>query len=153
MQKSTDIRTDRISLAPNFFLDEVVSAVTYQKLKVLMTVLQFIRDTTGLSVVVNNWWSGGQFNWRGLRTADTTQGSPGSEHRNFGAFDANIGRMTGQQMFDWVRANAKALYALGVRRVEDPSLTPNWLHLDGKEHGQKGILIILKTGTNGLIPV
>jgi len=33
-------------------------------------------------------------------------------------------------LFNIVKQNAKVFYNLGVRRLEDPAITPGWLHLD-----------------------
>ena len=153
MSQKSNINRDRISVSDNFFLDEFLGAITYVNLKALVAIAQFIREKSGLPVVINNWWAGGKFNWRGLRTADTTQGAPLSQHRRFAAIDINIGNMTGAQMAAWVRANAAELYRLGVRRIEHDSLTPTLLHLDLHEHGQKCIQVVLLKGLHSTIPI
>jgi hypothetical protein len=140
------MNNQRIKLSDNFNLDEFVSREFYTGLERMVNIAQFIRNKTGQSVTINNWWHKGQFNNRGHRMPNTTVGSPTSEHRVMNAADFNIGTMTGAQMVAWVEANAKELYALGVRRMESATLTPTWLHLDCKEHGQKEIRVIdLKT--------
>ena len=36
-------------------------------------------------------------------------------------------------MFAIVKANAKEFYSLGLKRLEDPSITKGWLHCDTLE--------------------
>lgn len=143
----------RIPLTANFNLDEFVSREFYQGLERMANIVQFIRTSTGQSVTINNWWSGGTLNNRGHRMPNTTVGSPTSEHRVMNAVDVNIGKWSGAQMVDWAERNATALYRLGVRRIEDPKLTPTWLHLDCRQHAEREIRIIDLKAVTKRIPV
>jgi hypothetical protein len=142
----------RISLSDNFFLDEFLPREFYQNLERQVNIAQFIRTTSGQSCTINNWWHGRNLNNRGFRF-NTTVGSPISQHKQMNAIDLNIGNMTGQQMYDWAVTNARGLFNLGVRRIETPTLTPTWLHLDCKPHNERAILIINLTSVIGRIPI
>jgi hypothetical protein len=147
------MNNQRIKLSDNFSLDEFVSREFYEGLQRMVNIAQFIRNKTGLSLTINNWWHKGSFNNRGHRMPNSTVGSPTSEHRMMNGCDFNIGNWTGKQMCDWVEDNAKELYDLGVRRMEDPSITTTWLHLDCKEHGLKCIRVIDLKKVTKTIPV
>lgn len=143
----------RIKVADNFFLDELVDPVSYKGLEIGIAVAQYIREETGETVTINNWATGGQYQHSGFRPPGCKVGSPTSEHRNMNGWDLKIGNWSGQKMQTWAIQHAKELYALGVRRMEDVDLTPTWLHLDGREHGQKAIKIIGKTQVVGIIKI
>jgi hypothetical protein len=133
---------NKIKLSENFTLDEFIDPVSYANLMKGVAIAQYIREQTGQPVTINNWASGGQYKESGYRTPASKTGSPTSEHRVFNGWDFKIGTWSGQQMFNWAVQNAAALYALGARRYEDVSLTPTWLHIDGREHGAKEIRVI-----------
>jgi len=133
---------DRIKLSENFYLDEFLDPDSHEGLEKGLAIAQFLRETTGLPVTINNWSSGGQYKYSGFRPPQCTIGSPTSEHRKLNANDYKIGNWTGSQMQDFVRKHATQLFVLGVRRMEHISLTPTWLHLDCKEHGENCIKII-----------
>jgi hypothetical protein len=132
----------RIPISEHFMLDEFLDPISHGNLVKQIGIAEFIRKSTGQPVTVNNWATGGQYQHSGFRPITCTIGSKTSEHRELNAGDYKIGKWTGKQMFDWAVRNADALYALGVRRIEDPSITTTWLHLDCKEHGERAIKVI-----------
>lgn len=142
-----------IKVAANFTLDEFLDKATYEGLLRMANIAQYIRDTTGLAVTVNNWHTGGQYNYSGFRPPACTVGSPTSEHRDMNASDFKIGTWTGPEMFAWGEQHASELYALGARRFEDCSITPTWFHVDGREHGEQCIKVIDKKTVTRKIPI
>ena len=143
---------EQIKVSDNFFLTEFIDPVTFAELgeysihkidKQLIDIAQYARVNTGLPCTINNWASGGQYKESGLRRPDTTTGAKKSAHKLGKAIDLKIKGMSGQQMYDWARKNATKLYQLGVRRIETPSLTPSWLHMDTKEHGKEGVILVI----------
>jgi hypothetical protein len=139
-----DIRKDRIAISENFFLDEFIPKDFLNGLRKWVGVTQWIRETTGLVTRINTYYKTGTNDGqnRGFRMPYTTVGSSTSRHRVMDAVDINIGVMTGKEMYNWALENADTLYKLGVRRIEYHKLTPTWLHMDGKEHGEDCIQII-----------
>lgn len=137
---------NKIPLSEHFNLDEFLDPQTYNNLMRMVKIGEHIREATGLPVTINNWSNDGQYQHSGLRPPNCTVGSSTSEHRYMNAADFKIGKWTGKEMQTWAKQNAKALYELGVRRIEDEDLTPSWLHLDCKAHTEPCIYIIdLKT--------
>ena len=114
---------------------------------------QLLRDLYGRGLRINHWWwyyekhklewsiakiitgiekSRSTRKWSGIRTDRCGIGSKTSAHKLIhsgkGMASDTVGK--GQDLFDIVKANAKAFYDLGLRRLEDPSITPTWLHKD-----------------------
>lgn len=134
-----------MKVSENFDLEEFLDPVTYANLERMVGIAQYIRTTTGLPVVINGLHNGHRYVHSGFRPITCTEGSKTSEHRVMNACDFKIGDWTGQQMFDWALTHAKELYERGVRRIEDPTITPTWLHLDCKDLTSKVIKVIDKT--------
>jgi len=169
---------DRIPVSKYFFLDEFVDVYTYfnepdnglSKIdKKLFAIADFFREKYG-ALVINNWWfvylartAHGENlkdiityiekeptirKWSGLRTDRCKIGSPTSAHRLCSAIDF---KSDPKKMDKILKSNIKELHGLGLRRVEDISITPNWFHVDtlAKNVGKNEIRIITKTsGTN-----
>jgi hypothetical protein len=135
----------------------------------LFAIADFFREKYG-ALVINNWWfvylartaHGEKLKdiityiekeptirkWSGLRTDRCKIGSPTSAHRLGKAIDF---KSDPKKMDKILKSNIKELHTLGLRRVEDISITPNWFHIDtlAKNVGKNEIRIITKTsGTN-----
>lgn len=108
----------------------------------LFFIADFIREKVGQAVTINNWHLGGQFRESGLRNPNTSTGAKLSQHKLGNAIDVKSTGYDGRKWYDFVRANAKELYTLGVRRIEDKSLATTWLHIDCKEHGKQCIQVV-----------
>ena len=151
---------ERIRVADNFYLDEFIDPYTYfnevkngleQIDQSLFEIAQKVRDLHGYPIVINNWWefyrdnlkklscndivdrieAGWGRKWSGYRPEHCPIGAEFSAHKTGQAIDM-VGN--GRHLFTLVKDNAQAFYELGVRRLEDPSITPTWLHIDTKEH-------------------
>lgn len=136
----------REKVSQHFFADEFLHPNTTDISLIdarLIDVAEFIRTTTGRPVTINNYATGGQYKESGLREQNTTTGAKKSAHKLGLAIDVKVKGMTGREMYDWAIKHAYPLYQLGVRRIEDVSLTPTWLHLDLKEHGLGKFIAII----------
>ena len=155
---------ERIAVNKNFYLDEFIDPYTYfneadnglslidQR---LFDIAQLLRYHYMKPVYINNWWSyyiekkedwsveyiikrieSGKslHKWSGLRTDRTTIGSSLSAHRNGQAIDPKGNEI---EFFKIVKQNAEVFYSLGVRRLEDITITPGWLHIDTLERNTK----------------
>ncbi|MCX7848124.1 MAG: D-Ala-D-Ala carboxypeptidase family metallohydrolase [bacterium] len=136
-----------------FDLREFLSPAAWNNLQRMLAIVTYIREKSGQPVIINNWHRGGSFTQRGLRLPDTEVGAPGSQHRLFNAVDINIGNWPAVRMHEFVRTYAMQLYTLGLRRVEDISVAPTWLHLDGKEHGERCIQVINRASVTDRYPL
>ena len=91
-------------------------------------------------ILINNWKSGGPFQWRGLRTIECTQGSARGAHRLGAGWDFNVQGKTPQEVYDTILANPDEFPA--IKRMENIEKTPTWTHCDTIEFDGGGILIV-----------
>jgi hypothetical protein len=154
----------RIQITNNFYLDELVDPHTYlndidhgfSRLDMAaVKSLQLLRDLKGSSIRVNNWWSmylklqethsknqiieiiedsNSVSKFSGFRPAHCKIGASKSAHKLGKAFDPKGNE---KEMFKIVEDNAAAFYALGLRRLEDISITKGWLHMDTESRNCK----------------
>lgn len=127
----------------------------------LFKMAQLLRDLYGKSIYINNWWKYYEFykdecsieqmikdiesdpnlsKWSGIRTDRCNEGASASAHRtgtkglNKQPYGQAIDVKNNTKAFyKLVIDNIKSFYALGLRRLEDPNITPNWLHMDTLE--------------------
>ena len=158
---------ERIQITTNFYLDEFVDPRTYFKGvnngfntmdENIFIIAQKLRDLYGNPIQINNWWSHyssnkhkmtidklieeieylnskGRINiWSGLRTYKCKIGSRKSAHRFGMAIDPKGDE---KKFMKIIRGNAEEFYSLGLRRLEDISITPGWLHMDTLERRTK----------------
>lgn len=142
----------RLKVSDNFFLDEFVHPDAFIDAR-LVDIAQFIRNKLGVAITINNWFTGGQFKESGLRDKNTTTGSKLSQHKIGMAIDVKIAGFDGRKWHEFVKANAKELFELGARRIEDFTLATTWLHIDLKEHNKKCIQVVDLTKVVREIPV
>lgn len=109
----------------------------------LIKIADFIRETVGKSVTINDWHTGGKFYESGLREQNTKTGAKKSAHKEGKAIDVKVSGFGGKEWYDFVKKYAKDLYQLGARRIEDKSLATTWLHIDTKEHGYPNVITVI----------
>jgi hypothetical protein len=127
----------------------------------VFAITQLLRELYGKPIGVNNWWgyykeneldvpveqiiedietsanlywkgkSQTVYKWSGYRPPHCKIGAPASAHKRAKAADP---KGSEKEFMQIVRNNAKRFYDLGLRRVEDVSITPGWLHMDSHEH-------------------
>ena len=122
---------ERKEVTKSFFVDEFVfPGGDFNKVDPKLPVIaQWIRDTIGLPVTINNYATGGQYKESGLRDINTTTGAKKSAHKEGKAIDIKVKGMTSRQVYDWCMDRQIELYALGVREIEGNNYTPTWTHL------------------------
>lgn len=164
----------RIKMTKNFHLDEFVDPYTYlfesdnglSKLdERLFKLAQKIRELYGKPLTINNWWvhyvrlkqegkndlnianallaNNSIRRWSGLRTLKSNIGAKNGAHYRGLAIDL---AGDGDELYDIVKNNAKELYDLGLRRIEDKSIAKTWLHADTWEKNtvKKSIRVVDK---------
>ena len=124
----------RVQLTPNLFLDEYIPKDLYLKYQnkphILISLLddrliksdQMLRDKFG-SVTINNWWSGGDRNWSGLRTPNSPYYSMTSQH-SYGRASDKLFKVSSQEVREYIKQNWKQLW---ITRIED---NVSWVHSD-----------------------
>lgn len=102
----------------------------------IVLIAQWVRDTIGRPVTINNWATGGQYSESGLRKLNTKTGAKKSAHKPLPdhgglckAIDIKVKGMTSKEVYDWCLDHQMELYALGVREIEDNAMTPSWTHI------------------------
>ncbi len=150
----------RIKVSKYFFLDEFVDPQTYLTKddnglslidSKLFAIADLLREKLGKPLRINNWyhyyvqlkakgWSDDKViktilnsdysKWSGYRSNLCKIGAKASAHRKGEAIDPKGDEDT---MFEIVKSNAKEFYQLGLRRLEDPSITKGCLHVDTME--------------------
>lgn len=118
----------------------------------LFWIAQLVRDEYGKPLTINEWWKHlpedmSNFDaekflnqmielevpvWSGLRTILCKIGAPKSAHKLGKAFDIRDKKIAGEEkiFMDIVRRLAAKFYSLGLRRMEDVSITIGWGHFD-----------------------
>ena len=121
----------------------------------VIEIAEFIREKYNKPLYANTWWNYYKKNWnkknineiiefvekpnnyqswRGIRTERCTIGASQSAHklikgRNKKGMALDLAGNS-KELQNIVLKNLKSLYQLGLRRIEDISLTPTWLHFD-----------------------
>lgn len=139
-------------ISPHFVLEEFINPADFELHKEesinlidkkLIDIIEFVRTDTGLPITINNWHTGGQYHESGLREKNTKTGAPKSAHKIGKAIDPKIKGWGGQEWYEYVKKNAKKLYNLGLRRIEDRSIATTWCHMETKEHGEPNVIQII----------
>lgn len=157
----------RIKVSENFFLDEFVDPVTYDKendcglSKVdpkVIKLAQLLRTKYGKSITINNWWSAFvKFAEKNPEKTAEDFSKAWSKKGNFqwSAYRSDrckIGSKASahklgkgidpkgdeKALYKIVTDNLKEFYDLGLRRLEDIKITKGWLHMDTHEHNTIG---------------
>lgn len=98
-----------------------------------------LREAVG-PITINNWHKGGAYHESGMRVPYTTTGAKFSMHKFGGGFDLKPGSISVMELYNHIMHHAN-LYP-EIRRIEDPSKTLSWLHVDDFPHSGDGIQII-----------
>lgn len=139
-------------LTEDFFLDEFMCPEKYSQygknsvrlldMRIVMG-MQYIREQSGKSITINNWWNGGSLDERGLRLFKTKTGASDSQHKFGRAVDSNMSGFTIKEYFDFVMSHEKYLIENQlITTIENISFTKTWLHTDCRYTGLDNILIV-----------
>jgi hypothetical protein len=121
-----------------FELYELVDPTTYSQLgqeawglfhlEALLALDDF-RQFFGVPVLINNWHSGGEFQWRGYRTPEEAAklGAPNSQHRFGNAFDCDIQGISAEHARAAIIASKDDPLLRRIMRLEQGV---SWVHFD-----------------------
>jgi hypothetical protein len=138
---------NRISLTKNLFLDEYIPKSVYKKYinkpwiliglidNRLIKADQLLRDYFG-EVTINNWFDGGIRNWSGLRTSDSPEFAPESQHTFGRASDKIFKNATAEEVREYIKNSYKTL---GITCIEDKV---TWVHSDVRNTTENKLLIV-----------
>jgi len=129
-----------------FRIYELVDKQTYETYKEqaweffttdILDTLTGVRELFDSPITVNNWWWGGLYKYRGLRSKQKSAelGSPKSEHRYedshlCNAIDCDIKGYTAEQARQLILRNVDNPKISKLMRME---ANTNWLHFDCKQ--------------------
>lgn len=132
-----------MKVSTNFELKEFIDKKTYKKWgeasiwfidSRIIQVAQFIRSRHGKPVTINNWSSGGQYNYSGFDPPGGYRKATSlSQHRFGRAVDLKISGMSVQEAYKDIIDNQDIYLKIGLTTVESISATPTWLHCDIRE--------------------
>lgn len=126
-------------LADKPFIDRFGASTIHLLDMNIVQCIDRLRDVIG-PITINNWSSGGPFHESGLRVPWTPTGAQLSMHKFGNAFDLKPKNISPMDLHDYLMKHAD-LYP-EIRRIEDPSKTVSWLHVDSLPHASDGILIV-----------
>lgn len=111
----------------------------------ILYALDRLREFFDRPMIVNNWKTGGPFQWRGLRTIDCAEGAALSPHRVGAAIDFDVVGMDEDLARQMILAKPLGSFP-GIRRIEDGLVASSgnrrqWTHIDCFEHDGPGIKV------------
>ena len=127
----------------------------------VIEIAEWLRVETGKPIIINNWQSGGQFKYSGVRPMDCPIGAKGSAHkvnisngnviRKGCALDLKVSGFSEQDLYELIKKNYKDLFNKGLRQVESPTITVNpktgegWVHISTRRTGKNCVQVITNT--------
>lgn len=116
----------------------------------VVRICDLVREISGVPVYVNNWlfYKPGRgmkkYVSSGFRASWDSTGASYSQHRTGRAADVKPRGFTGRQTFELVMDNKERFLKAGLTTIENPDVTPSWLHLDVRPRlvGVADILIV-----------
>lgn len=154
-------------VSEHFDIKELVSKALYNKWGatkskwfVPQTAIQTLEDFRAfccemageeVTITVNNWCFGGDWNYRGFRDK-TWSGSSSSDsfHKQARAWDVNVYVKRTNKMIncdtirDWMVEHSKRMIAIGITTIEDGDIAKTWVHFDGRNTGFTDKLLVVK---------
>lgn len=108
----------------------------------LVQIATAYREFFETPIVINNWFIGGKFMYRGYRPPRVNVGAEFSQHKMGRAFDCHSPLITPQQMYKLILDNEKHFMEYGLTALEDISFTETWVHSDCRPSLLDKILIV-----------
>lgn len=162
---------ERIKISKYFYADELIDPRTYFN-EVnngidlidynLLQCLDLLREKAGKPLYINTWWATYERDkdkkeleqiinhieknntlrkYSGFRGKFCKIGAKFSAHRKGKGADPK--GVSPKILFNIIKENSKEFYNLGLRRLEDTSITPTWLHLDTwNKNSSNGIEVV-----------
>ena len=138
-------------LTNNFRLEEFIDPDTFKKYGEqsiwfidvrIVTLAQFIRERIGKPCTVNNWHSGGSYQYSGFRPPTCSIGAKLSQHRFGRGIDLKVKGMTADELRQDIENNYSIYRKAGLTTIEDGAYAPTWCHIDIRETGLDTLKIV-----------
>lgn len=142
-----------MKVSNNFYIWEFVPPEVYNRFYESSTwfidpacikIAQFLRELGDKPLSINTWKDGGAFKESGFRLPDSKTGGKLSQHKFGRAIDLKGENI--EALYQWILGNQAKAYELGIRCVEDFSVTKTWLHIDVRDTGEsyQGIIKVVR---------
>lgn len=141
-----------MKVSTNFQLTEFIDKKTFQKWgdasiwfidPRIIQVAQFIRERHGVPVTINNWSSGGQYQYSGFDPPGGYRKATSlSQHRFGRAIDLKFSGITIEEAYKDIMDSQDLYMKVGLTTVENIIYTPTWLHCDIRETKMDEIKIV-----------
>jgi hypothetical protein len=106
----------------------------------IVQMAQFIRDRFGKPVTINNYLTGGNYQYSAFRDSGCTIGATNSQHRHGRAIDFRIQGMSPMEIRADIIMNFELYRASGLTTIEGG--TPTWIHIDCRNTNMDSLLIV-----------
>tara|TARA_R110002020_G_scaffold102076_1_gene239952 strand:+ start:1719 stop:2150 length:432 start_codon:yes stop_codon:yes gene_type:complete len=141
-----------LKVSGNFYLQEFIDPGTYSRFgdssiwfidPRLVTLAQFMRERLGKPCTINNWNTGGQYQFSGFRPPDCSTGAALSQHRFGRAIDLKVKDMTADEVREDI-INSWEIYkkSTALTTIEDGDYAPTWCHIDIRDTGMEELKIV-----------
>lgn len=108
----------------------------------IIEIAKAYREFFEVPIIINNWYIGGKFMYRGYRPPRVNVGTEYSQHKSGRAFDCHSPNITPQNMYKLILDNQEFFMEKGLTTIENVVFTPTWLHSDCRPTSKKEILIV-----------
>ena len=138
-----------MKVSKDFTLAEFVPAAIYEHYvdksiwfidPKIVQMAQFIRDRFGKPVTINNYLSGGSYQYSAFRDSACTIGATNSQHRHGRAIDFRIQGMSPMEIRADIIKNFDLYRTTGLTTIEGG--TPTWTHIDCRYTNMDSLLIV-----------
>jgi hypothetical protein len=125
-----------MQISKNFILQELVPQKTFEEQKDsavflidprLINAIQFVRDYFDVSATINNWHTGGEFQFSGYRYKGCGVGKEKGDHYNGTAADLKLEGKDSLVVQKEIIANKKLFKSVGITGIEKD--TKGWTHI------------------------
>ena len=106
----------------------------------IVQMAQFIRDRFGKPVTINNYLTGGNYQYSAFRDSACTIGATNSQHRHGRAIDFRIQGMSPMEIRADIIKNFDLYRPSGLTTIEGG--TPTWIHIDCRNTNMDSLLIV-----------
>jgi len=138
-----------MKISKNFSVHEFVPPAIYEQYvdksiwfidPKIVQMAQFIRDRFAVQIIINNYLSGGNYQYSGFRDHHCTIGALNSQHRHGRAIDFRVKGKTPEEVREDIINNFALYQAAGLTTIE--AGTPTWIHVDCRFTNQDTLLIV-----------
>ncbi len=146
-------------ISPYFKVQEFVPKATFQKWGAksirfmnpqAILLAQFTRSRFNRGVTINNWHSGGVYQFSGYRPPDCAEGSFESGHKRGLCIDVRVSGLSPEYVYQDILDNYPLWREAGLTTVEDISITTGsiandlggWNHLSVEWTGEQELTIV-----------